>query len=106
MCRICWPFQGDQPEAVLHLTHNLNVAFHLIEIRTGKGKLPLLSGKVPQGTRAAVGAEFRSVIDDFRGSVGEEKRQNAQRMKDEFVRAWEEGGSTRTAIGAFLNRVL
>ncbi|KAJ7279958.1 hypothetical protein C8J57DRAFT_1464417 [Mycena rebaudengoi] len=38
---ICWPFEGDQPEAALHLAHNLNVAFHLIEIRTGKGQLTL-----------------------------------------------------------------
>ncbi|KAJ7265620.1 hypothetical protein C8J57DRAFT_390312 [Mycena rebaudengoi] len=102
MPMICWPCDADQPEAALHLTHSLNVAFHLIEIRTGKGKLPLLSGKVPQGTRAAVGAEFRSLIDDFRGSVGEEKKRNAQRMKAEYARAWEEGGSARAAVGAFL----
>ncbi|KAJ7242108.1 UDP-Glycosyltransferase/glycogen phosphorylase [Mycena rebaudengoi] len=95
MPMVCWPFEGDQPEAALHLTHNLN----------GKGKLPLLSGKVPQGTRAAVGAEFRSVIDDFRGSVGEEKKRNAQRMKVEYARAWEEGGSARAAVDALLNRV-
>ncbi|KAJ7242105.1 hypothetical protein C8J57DRAFT_1726485 [Mycena rebaudengoi] len=101
---VCWPFEGDQPDAALHLTHNLNVAFHLIEIRTGKGKLPLLSGKVPQGTRAAVGAEFRSVIDDFRGNVGEEKKRNAQRMKVEYARAWEDGGSARAAVDALLKR--
>ncbi|KAJ7242110.1 hypothetical protein C8J57DRAFT_1477611 [Mycena rebaudengoi] len=106
MPMVCWPFEGDQPEAALHLTHNLNVAFHLIEIRTGKGKLPLLNGKVPQGTRAAVGAEFRSVVDDFRGSVGEEKKRNAQRMKVEYARAWEEGGSARAAVDALLKRVL
>ncbi|KAJ7291005.1 hypothetical protein C8J57DRAFT_1586329 [Mycena rebaudengoi] len=105
MPMVCRPFEGDQPEAALYLTHNLNVAFHLIEIRTGKGKLPLLSGKVPQGTRAAVGAEFRSVIDDFRGSVGEEKKRNAQRMKVEYARAWE-GGSARAAVDALLKRVL
>ncbi|KAJ7263480.1 hypothetical protein C8J57DRAFT_1629583, partial [Mycena rebaudengoi] len=105
MPMVCWPFEGDQPEAALHLAHTLNVAFHLIEIRTGKGKLPLLSGKVPQGTRAAVGAEFRSLIDDFRGSVGEEKKRSAQRMKVEYARAWEEGGSARAAVDALLKRV-
>ncbi|KAJ7258928.1 UDP-Glycosyltransferase/glycogen phosphorylase [Mycena rebaudengoi] len=102
---ICWPFEGDQPEAALHLTHNLNVAFNLIEVRTGKGQLPLLSGRVPQGTRAAVGSEIRGVIDDCRGSVGEEKRRNAQRMRAEYARAWEEGGSSRAAVGTLLKRV-
>ncbi|KAJ7233496.1 hypothetical protein C8J57DRAFT_1577725 [Mycena rebaudengoi] len=95
----------NQPEAALHLTHNLSVAFNLIEVRTGKGLLPLISGRVPQGTRAAVGSEIRGVIDDCRGSVGEEKRRNAQRMRAEYARAWEEGGSARAVVGALLKKV-
>ncbi|KAJ7097452.1 hypothetical protein C8R44DRAFT_889359 [Mycena epipterygia] len=34
---ICWPFSADQPMSAAHLTQNLSVAFHLIEIRTGTG---------------------------------------------------------------------
>lgn len=100
--RICWPFHADQPMAAEHLTRNLNVAFHLIEVRTGMGLQPLHSGRVPRGTRAAVGAEIREILDQCRGEVGRKKRKNAHRMKGELSKAWSEGGSAQVAMHAFL----
>ena len=35
-CSIRWPFTGvDQPAAAAHSTMNLNVAFELVQVRTG-----------------------------------------------------------------------
>ncbi|KAJ7738805.1 hypothetical protein B0H16DRAFT_1569901, partial [Mycena metata] len=103
---ICWPFDGDQPFGAEYLTQTLNVAFHLIEVRTGKGLQPLRNGRVPKGTREAMTAEIREVFDQARGEVGEEKRKNAQRLKQELVAAWEKGGSAHTAIREFLGTYL
>lgn len=95
--RICWPFQADQPAAAAYLSERLSVAFELIEVRTGeKGTKPLLrNGRAPKGTRAAVGAEIRSVIDDCRGTKGEELRKNAEAFKPKFAEAWKKDGISR-----------
>ncbi|KAJ7323852.1 hypothetical protein DFH08DRAFT_346130 [Mycena albidolilacea] len=98
---ICWPFQADQPIAAVHLSQNLNVAFHLMEVRTGKGLQPLHSGYAPQGTRAAMQVEFRGVIDQCRSEVGQEKRRNAQRIQGELADAWKADGAASLAIEDF-----
>ncbi|KAJ7743917.1 hypothetical protein DFH07DRAFT_963932 [Mycena maculata] len=99
---ICWPFDGDQPMAAEYLTQNLKVAFHFIEVRTGKNGLrPLYSGRAPEGTRVAVGAEIRAVIDLCRGEAGAAKRKNVERLKGELAEAWAAGGSSQVAMQAF-----
>ncbi|KAJ7210379.1 hypothetical protein GGX14DRAFT_550973 [Mycena pura] len=100
---ICWPFDADQPAAAKHLTHNLNVAFELVEVRTGLGMKPSYgSDKVPEGTREAVGREIRAVVADCRGETGKEKRKNAERLRAELLEAWSVGGPAKCAIGDFL----
>ncbi|KAF8206894.1 hypothetical protein K438DRAFT_450137 [Mycena galopus ATCC 62051] len=99
---ICWPFEGDQPIAAMHLSKNLNIAFHLIEVRTAKGLQPLHSGAVPLGTRAATRTEFEQTIYQCRGEVGAEKRRNAQRIRGELASAWAPGGSATRAVDNFL----
>lgn len=102
--RICWPFDGDQPAAAAHLSENLGVAFELVEVRTGNGLQPLCrTGQAPQGTREAVGVEIRTVIDASRGQQGAEMRKQAEKIKVKFAEAWEGGGTTKSAIRAFLN---
>lgn len=93
---------GDQPIAAMHLLHNLNVAFHLLQIRTGTGLQPLYGGEVPVGTRVAMRAEFKQTLDDCRGEVGKEKRRNAERMRVELESAWAAGGSSAQAIEEFM----
>ncbi|KAJ7654763.1 hypothetical protein B0H17DRAFT_1214291 [Mycena rosella] len=85
---ICWPFEADQPIAAEHLSQNLNVAFHLIEVRTDKGLQPLYSG-----------GDHRPVP----RRAGAEKRKQAQRMRDAFAEAWAEGGSAQVAVRAFFS---
>ncbi|KAJ7106171.1 UDP-Glycosyltransferase/glycogen phosphorylase [Mycena epipterygia] len=103
---ICWPFEADQPAAAKHLTQNLNVAFELVEVRTGLGltKPSYGSDRVPRGTREAVGSEMRGVIDEMRGEIGKEKRRNAERVKVELGKAWSEEGPAKVSMRAFLAR--
>ncbi|KAJ7121067.1 UDP-Glycosyltransferase/glycogen phosphorylase, partial [Mycena epipterygia] len=89
---ICWPFAADQPLAAEHLTQNLDVAFHLTEVRTGLGLKPMHSGQVPRGTREAVGAEFRSIFGQCQGAVGMRKRKKCgayqERIDQCLVGGW------------------
>ena len=104
--RICWPFAGDQPTASAHLSCNLKVAFELIEVRTGPdGLKPILrNGLAAKGTREAVGKEFREVLDACRSEQGEEFRENAEEMKREFEKAWEDDGEAKRELNAFLEQ--
>jgi len=96
-----------QAPAARRLKESLDVAFELIEVRTGLGLKPEYGGGgMPQGTREAVGNEMRKVIDKCRGEVGKEKRRNAQRLKDELAEAWGEEGVARAGLRRFLGKYL
>jgi len=102
---ICWPFDADQPAAAKHLRMNLDVAFELVEVRTGLGLKPLHeSGQVPKGTREAAGIEIRKVIDECRSVMGDTKRRNTKKLKTELATAWGEDGVARCAMRAFLEK--
>uniref|UniRef100_A0A8H7XNL3 Glycosyltransferase family 1 protein n=1 Tax=Psilocybe cubensis TaxID=181762 RepID=A0A8H7XNL3_PSICU len=102
---ICWPFEADQPIAAAHMSENLNVAFELVEVRTGEhGMKPLLrrNGRKAKGMRAAVGAEIREVIDACRGLRGAELRRNSEALKAKLAKAWGDEGAGRKELRAFL----
>ena len=104
--RICWPFEADQPVAAAQLTLNLDVAFQLLEVRTGAGLRPLHRGYTPTGTRVAMRAEIRRVLAECRGTVGVAKRENVQKIQGRLAQAWEEGGTARAALQAFFVKFL
>lgn len=86
---------------------HLNVAFELIEVRTGEaGMMPLLrmNGRKPKGTREAVGAEIREVLDACREEKGAELRKNMADMKSKFGGAWGKDGHSRRDFNAFLDK--
>ena len=64
----------------------------------------LRNGRVPKGTREAVGEEFRQILDACRGEQGEELRENAKEVQQKFEKAWEEGGDAKRELNAFLER--
>jgi hypothetical protein len=105
---ISWPFEADQPAAAAHLTENLNIAFELIEVRTGdRGMKPLhRNGRAAKGTREAVGVEIREVIDACRGPKGEEMRKNAEDMKMKFAETWHADGVSRKELRVFLDKYI
>ncbi|KAF8586996.1 glycosyltransferase family 1 protein [Ramaria rubella] len=99
---IAWPIDADQPENATHLTLNLDVAFELIEVRTGPGLKPLYRGVTPAGTVEAVKREANDVVRRLQGPEGARKRKNAEAMKDRLAGEWEEGGNALTDLRKFL----
>ena len=60
------------------------------------------NGITPVGSREAVGIEVRETIDLCRGEKGKEIRSNAEKLKVEFAKAWEEDGAARQEIRKFI----
>ncbi|KAF8583175.1 glycosyltransferase family 1 protein [Ramaria rubella] len=100
---IAWPLDADQPINAAYLTLTLDVAFEMIEVRTGYGLKPLRRGVTPAGTVEAVEKEARDIILRLRGPEGVRKRKNAELLRDKFRGEWEEGGDARKNLQRFLN---
>ena len=100
--RIGWPLDADQPANAAHITLNLDIAFEMIEVRTGPGLKPLHRGGRPTGTIEAVISEVRSVLQRARGPEGDRKRRNAESMGEKWKKEWEEGGDARMNLKKFL----
>ena len=101
-CRIAWPLDADQPVNAAYITLSLDVAFEMVEVRTGLGLKPLYRGACPTGTVEAVAAEARSILQKARGSDGERKRRNAESLRDKWRGEWEEGGDALKDLRQFL----
>ena len=104
-CRIFFPLSVDQPFNAAHVTENLHAAFELFQVRSGEGLKPLhRNGLTPAGSHEAVGIEVRQTIDLCRSEKGQEIRNNAEKLKVQFAKAWKEDGSARQEIRKFLNK--
>ncbi|GJE92137.1 glycosyltransferase family 1 protein [Phanerochaete sordida] len=104
---ICWPFFGDQPMNVVHLTDNLDVAYELLEVRNGPwGLKPIYrTGVTPTGTLDAVRAEASTVLEKAFGKDGARKRVNVQKLRDAALELWKEGGEARIATEQLLDSI-
>ena len=102
--RIFWPFGGDQSLNAIHMTDNLNVAYELIEVRTGPGLHPIYrNGRKPVGTVDAVKAEAREVLAKAFGEDGAQKREKLKALTHALRHEWEEGGSSLRDMTTFLD---
>lgn len=103
MVRICWPYHADQPINTAHLSHNLDVAYELIEVRTGLGLKPICRGRrVPVGSIEAVREEAERVLDNAFHADGERKRANLVRLQEQVLGGWAEGGSAKLSMDALV----
>jgi len=101
---ICWPLSAEQPTNAVHAAHNLNVAYELLEVRSGNGLKPIYRiGKAPSGTVEAVRAEVSEVLDRAFGKDGAKKRENAQKMKAALEHSWNEDGTSTRDLRLFLS---
>lgn len=93
-CRICWPFDADQPANAAHITHTHDIAYELFEVRCGHGLRPIrrLSDWMPSGSLEAVRKEAKTVFEKARSEDGERKRTNARRLGSALAKGWDEGG--------------
>ncbi|KAL1942863.1 hypothetical protein VTO73DRAFT_5103 [Trametes versicolor] len=101
---ICWPFLGDQPVNTIVLTETHQVAYELLEVRTGQGLRPIFrTGKTPTGTLDAVRAEARDVLARAFGEDGAQRRARLLALKERVNKEWEEGGASRKDVEAFIS---
>jgi len=91
---ITWLLDVDQPGTSAYLTLMMDVAFELVEVRTGLGLRPLHRGVRPTGTDKAVAAEMRHLLEHLVcGDEWQRKRRNAQAGRDKFDGHWYKGGA-------------
>lgn len=81
---------------------NLKVAYQLLEVRTGKGLLPLYRGYCPTGTGEAIDREFRQVLGNAFGVDGEAKREIIQELSKKLKETWRENGEALTELRRML----
>ncbi|RPD63794.1 UDP-Glycosyltransferase/glycogen phosphorylase [Lentinus tigrinus ALCF2SS1-6] len=102
--QILWPFATDQPLNAVHIAHQLQIGYELIEVRTGHGLKPIYrNGRKPVGTLDAVKAEAREVLGKAFGEDGAKKREKLQAVREAMNKEWDDGGSARKDILAFLD---
>ena len=61
------------------------------------------NGLTPAGSREAVGIEVREAIDLCRSDKGQEIRSNAEKLKVQFAKEWEDGAA-RQEIRKFIHK--
>ena len=90
----------------MHLTQNLNAAYELIEVRTGKGMRPIYRiGKSPTGTLEAVQEEARHILDKAWGEDGKIKRENMKKLQEKVMYAWDADGPAEKEMERFVATV-
>ncbi|CCM01359.1 uncharacterized protein FIBRA_03409 [Fibroporia radiculosa] len=100
---ICWPFAFDQPMNAARLSHTLDVAFELFQIRSSAGlKRVHRLGKAPDGTVEAVRYEIKSILRRAFGEDGKRKRKNVVKLQEQFRRSWDKRGNAWTQLDIFL----
>lgn len=96
ICRvpmIMWPCIYDQPGIAAQFSQVLNIAFELLQIRTGPSVgRPTYRGPIVEGTPEAIVAEFNEVFSQLEEHAGKEKRANIVRLREEMGKHREEGG--------------
>ena len=86
----------DQPLSAIHITHNLGIAYELLEVRTGTGLGPVYrTGGTPTGTLDALRTEANSVLDQAFGADGSIKRTKVESLRSEVAKAWSDQGPSR-----------
>ena len=75
----------------MHLTLCLDMAFEMVEVRTGTGLKPLYRGVKSTGNVGAVGAEMRTILKKTRAD-GECER-HVESLGEMWKGEWEEGGN-------------
>lgn len=105
--RICWPYFADQPVSSAHVTHNLKVAYELLEVRSGPHALKPLyrTGKAPVGTIDAVKKEARDVLTMAFDQDGRTKRDNVLALKKAITSSWEKDGTSQRNLEIFIDSI-
>ena len=105
--RIVWPIAVDQATNAVHLTHNLDIAYELLQVRNGHGLGPIhrMPEKKLVGTIDAVRDELRDVLMRAFGEDGAAKRARLEGLQRALREAWTEKGVAYAETEAMLDRL-
>ncbi|KAG8871374.1 hypothetical protein FRB97_008769 [Tulasnella sp. 331] len=90
---VFWPMIGDQP---------LHAAYMTQAVRVGEAAQPPARGGKVEGTPAAVAAEFKLILSEIKGEIGERKQKNLQAVRQQTLDALKEGGEVERDVRACL----
>ncbi|KAG8874086.1 hypothetical protein FRB97_006176 [Tulasnella sp. 331] len=88
---IFWPFDADQP---------IHAAYMTEVIRVGDAMKPPARGGKIEGTPAAVATEFKQILSEIKGAIGERKRGNLMALRQQMFEALKEGGEVQSDMDA------
>lgn len=103
---IGWPLGADQPANVAHMTVNLNIAYEILEARSGFGLNPMYRGITPKGTLEALEEEVRTILQKAFGEDGRQKRENIRQLKEKIKAGWREDGDSSVDLKKFIKDFL
>ncbi|GJJ16167.1 hypothetical protein Clacol_010447 [Clathrus columnatus] len=104
---IGWPLDAEQPGTAALIASNLDIAFELIEVRSGLGLKPMYRGCQPKGTMEALQEEVRTVLQEaFHGKEGLRKRKNIQELREKIKDGLKENGDTTKDLMRFIEEYL
>lgn len=90
----------------VNLSQIHDVGYKLIEVRTGKGLLPLYrTGKSPLGTLDSIRDEAHQVLDNAFSMDGAKKRGNMRALQRKVLSAWEKDGAATKELERTLDAV-
>ncbi|GJJ05885.1 hypothetical protein Clacol_000072 [Clathrus columnatus] len=104
---IAYPLFAEQPGTAAHVSVNLDIAYELLEVRTGLGLKTLHRGYHPKGTMEALEEEARFVINDaLKGEGGIRKRKNIEELRNRVRNGVKEDGESGKDLSRFVEEYL
>ncbi|GJJ16165.1 hypothetical protein Clacol_010445 [Clathrus columnatus] len=104
---IAYPLFAEQPGTAAHVSVNLDIAYELLEVRTGLGLKPLHRGYHPKGTMEALEEEARFILNDaFKGEGGIRKRKNIEELRNRVRNGVKEDGESSKDLSRFIEEYL
>lgn len=97
---------ADQPANVAHMSLTLNIAYEIVEARSGFGLKPMYRGITPKGTLEALEEEVRTILQKAFGEDGRQKRENIQQLKEKIKAELREGGDSSVDLNKFVKDYL
>lgn len=97
---------AEQPGNAAYMSVTLNIAYEIVEARSGVGLKPMYRGLHPKGTVEALLEEIKTHLKNAFGEDGKRKRENIQVLKDKLRASLEKGGDSTVNLAKFVEDYL
>lgn len=94
---------AEQPGNAAYASQKLDIAYEIVEARSGTGLKPMYRGVQPKGTEEALRAEMKVILKDaFGGEGGKRKRANILACQEKVKAGLQEGGASQVDFLKFV----